>query len=62
MTSPNADRSEVVVTDVRIPFMSMVTLMVKWTLASIPAFIILFVIAAIIAGLFGGLFAGLAGR
>jgi len=62
MTSSGADRSEVVVTDVQIPFMSMVTLMVKWTLASIPAFIILFVIAAIIAGMFGGLFAGLAGR
>ena len=31
------DRREVVVTDVRIPFPSMVAFMVKWALASIPA-------------------------
>ena len=47
--------NEVVVTDVRMPFMSMVVFMVKWAIASIPAFIILFVIAMIIGALFGGL-------
>ena len=44
---------KVVVTDVRIPFMSMVVLMVKWVIASIPAMIILGTFAAIVAGLFG---------
>lgn len=62
MTSSDAGRSEVVVVDVQMPFMSMVGFMVKWTLASIPAIIILAVTAAILAGLFWGLIAGLAGR
>jgi len=62
MTSSDADRSKVVVVDVQMPFMSMVSFMVKWTLASIPAILILAVIAAILAGMFGGLIAGLAGR
>jgi hypothetical protein len=33
--------SSVVVTDIDMPFLSMVTFMVKWALASIPAFLIL---------------------
>lgn len=47
---------EVVVVDVRIPFLSMVTLLVKWALASIPAIVILFIIAALLSALFGGIF------
>jgi hypothetical protein len=39
-------RREVVVTDVRIPFWSMVVLMVKWALASIPALILLAIVWA----------------
>jgi len=35
------ERNTVVVTDVEIPFGSMVVLMVKWALASIPALLIL---------------------
>lgn len=35
----------VVVTDIEMPFRSMVTFMVKWALASIPAVIILFGLA-----------------
>jgi hypothetical protein len=35
------ERREVVVTDVKIPFWSMVVLMVKWAIAAIPAVIIL---------------------
>ena len=45
---PHAERtdtrhhaSSVVVTDIDMPFLSMVTFMVKWVLASIPAFLIL---------------------
>lgn len=32
---------QVVVTDIRMPFWSMVAFMVKWVIASIPAFLIL---------------------
>jgi hypothetical protein len=56
------DQTEVVVTDIRMPFGSMVAFMVKWTLASIPALIILVVVAAIIAGVFGSMFTGLGAR
>lgn len=39
---------EVTVTDIKIPFLSMVVLMVKWALAAIPAIIILIVIGGIL--------------
>ena len=38
-------RTEVVVVDVKIPFGSMVVLLVKWAIAAIPAAIILVVLA-----------------
>jgi len=41
------DRREVIVTDIKIPFWSMVVLMVKWAIAAIPAVIILMLIAAL---------------
>jgi integral membrane sensor domain MASE1 len=42
-----ADNSrEVTVTDIKIPFWSMVVLMVKWALAAVPAIIILIVIGS----------------
>jgi len=44
---------EVMVVDISIPFWSMVVFMVKWTIASIPAFIILIVIASSIGKIFG---------
>lgn len=43
----NDDKREVVVTDIQMPFNSMVFFMVKWAIASIPAISIL-----MIAGLF----------
>ena len=49
-------RNEVVVVDIKIPFWSMVVLMVKWTLAAIPAIVILIAIATFISAVFGGLF------
>ncbi|HCG8269715.1 TPA: hypothetical protein NJ590_004625 [Vibrio parahaemolyticus] len=49
-------KQEVTVVDVKMPFMSMVVFMVKFAIASIPAFIILSIIFAILATLFGGLF------
>ncbi|NTW57311.1 MAG: hypothetical protein HGB20_09775 [Chlorobiaceae bacterium] len=54
----NEDR-RVIVTDIRMPFWSMVTFMVKWSFASIPALIILsFVIGlimAVLTALFGAM-------
>jgi len=56
VTIENTNR--VVITDVKIPFMSMVTLMVKWVLASIPAFLILAILGGIVTAIFGGIFGG----
>ena len=38
---------QIVITDVKIPFWSLVVLLVKWALAAIPAVIILVVIGAV---------------
>ena len=45
------DYSEVVVTDIKMPFGSMVVFMVKWAIATIPAIIILSVTGSIIFGI-----------
>jgi hypothetical protein len=50
---------EIVVTDIRIPFWSMVVLMVKWALAAIPAVIILIVIGTILSMALGTMFGGM---
>ena len=55
----NETVQKVSVSDVSMPFGSMVVFILKWTLASIPAMLIIFIIALIIAGLFGGLFTAL---
>jgi hypothetical protein len=55
----NVSRDRVIVTDVDMPFMSMVTFMVKWAIASIPAFIILAVIGAVVGGIATCAMAGL---
>jgi hypothetical protein len=47
--------STVVIADIHMPFGSMVVFMIKWALASIPAFLILAVLAFIVLALFGGL-------
>ena len=49
---------EVVVTDIKIPFVSMVVLLVKWALAAIPAMIILVSIGVAISLVLGALFGG----
>jgi hypothetical protein len=41
-------RREVVVTDIKIPFWSIVVLMVKWAIAAIPAVIILMILTALV--------------
>jgi hypothetical protein len=49
--------TNVTITDIKMPFLSMVVFMVKAAIASIPAFIILSVIGSIIFGLLGHFFA-----
>ena len=49
------EKESVVVTDIRMPFVSMVVFMVKWAVASIPAIIILAILFSLIAGFMGGL-------
>ena len=43
----------VTVTDINMPFWSMVSFMVKFAIASIPAFIVLLVFFAVFAAMFG---------
>ena len=52
------DKREVVVTDVKIPFWSMVVLMVKWAVAAIPALIVLLVIGAVVSMVMAAIFGG----
>ena len=56
ITTPNASNSKVQVTNFDMPFEDMIKFMVKWALASIPAFIILFIIFGILFAIFGTLF------
>ena len=54
----NSNISQVNIVDIKMPFWSMVTFMVKWVIASIPAFIILTVIGVIVFGILGGISRG----
>jgi len=47
---------EVVVVDIKIPFWSMVVLLVKWAFAAIPAVIIVFAVVGALSALLGGVF------
>ena len=49
----NSNVQDVVVTDIKMSFSSMVVFMVKWVIASIPALIILFIIGFFVVSLFG---------
>ncbi|MDG6778166.1 hypothetical protein QCB44_05550 [Thiomicrorhabdus sp. zzn3] len=55
----NNSPNEVKITDIKMPFWSMVMFMVKAAIASIPAIIILWIIFAVLAGIFGGIFGGM---
>lgn len=61
IATPGAAQS-VVVTDFDMPFGSMVTFMVKWAIAAIPAVIILFLLGMMLGVVFGGIFGGLMGH
>jgi hypothetical protein len=58
----SAEFNNVVVTDVRMPFGSMVAFMVKWAIATIPAIIILTVIGSITFGVLNAIFGGILHR
>jgi len=45
--------NHVTITDIKMPFLSMVVFMVKWAIASIPAFFILWIIGAALFALLG---------
>jgi hypothetical protein len=59
MNQPPLSPNHVVVTDVRMPFWSMVVFMVKLAIAAIPAFILLAIIGAIATAILGALGMGL---
>lgn len=52
---------DVVVTDIKMKFTSMIWFMVKWTIASIPAAIILFVASIFLISFFGAMFSSYIG-
>ena len=49
---------QVVVTNIKMPFLSMVVFMIKWAIAAIPALIILSLLFSLFTMLFGGFFFG----
>ena len=52
-------RYEVIVTDVRMPLGSMVVFMIKWTIAAIPALVVLTILSALCWGLLAGFIASM---
>ena len=54
----STDYGKVVVTDIKIPFRSMVVLMVKLAVATIPALVILIVVASVTFGIINALSGG----
>ncbi len=50
------EEQRVVITDVNMRFGSMVTFMVKWAIASIPAFLILLLLGVLFGGFLGMFF------
>jgi hypothetical protein len=54
-----AGKEQVVVTDIKMPFWSMVVFIIKWTFAAIPAMIILSAVGAIVFAIFSTFIAAL---
>ena len=52
-TNNSNNTNEVIITDIKMRFGSMVIFMVKWAIASIPAMIILFLVGFLVMGVFG---------
>jgi hypothetical protein len=62
MSHETDNATRVIVTDIHMPFWSMVRFMVKWTIAAIPAIIILVLVSAVLSALLGGLFTSIQNR
>ena len=62
MSNETDNATRVIVTDIHMPFWSMVRFMVKWTVAAIPAIVILVLISAVLSALLGGLFTSIQNR
>jgi uncharacterized membrane protein YdjX (TVP38/TMEM64 family) len=62
MTEQTNIAQNVTVTDIRMPFWSIVIFLVKLAIAAIPALIILAIIGAVIFGVIGGIFMGHSGH
>ena len=54
--------NEIVVKDIKMPFLSMVIFMVKWAIASIPAVIIIVLIGKLIMEIIWGMMGGMGRR
>ena len=52
----DVERQDVVVTDIKVHFWSMVVLLVKWAIAAIPAVIILYAVAMVVSLVLDALF------
>ena len=52
----------VTLTDIDVPFWRIVAIILKWSIASIPAIIIYFIILAAFGAVFGGIFAAIFGH
>ncbi len=52
------EKQQVTIVDIKMPFMSMVIFLIKFTIAAIPAFIILSFIFMVLGAIFGGVFHG----
>ena len=50
------ERQDVVVTDIKVHFWSMVVLLVKWAIAAIPAVLILYAVAMVVSFALDALF------
>jgi hypothetical protein len=55
------ERRDVVVTDIKIPFLSLMVLTIKWVLAAIPALIILWLLTMVGMMVFWGLMGAIIG-
>ena len=53
VSNKSSHTNEVIIKDIKMSFGSMVEFMVKWAIASIPAFIILVLIGVLVAGILG---------
>lgn len=59
MTTPQATPQRVTVTDIDIPFMSMVIVLVKWALAAVPALLLLTLFGVLAAGTLNAAISGI---